>query len=241
MRTRKTMNDPTSTLEEALILGAEKIPGDDYEPGDGTCGNEFEENFDTIGQRPITEIQLRHGTYTDGLKVFYGGAPTDWHGPKDAGQPGSFTVPAGHQITKIVFNAGEFVDGLLLHASSINGEGNVQPSEQFGNPEGGTRYVIQSRHGNPLRAISGRSGRYVDRLDLHFGHRWSIVETEIDQDALRRNVENSKRLVALDRYTHDNSTSLTQERSLMPRCPCHPDTGWNMCCPLTKPTCRICP
>lgn len=213
MCSNKTITDPNLTLKDALVIAAEKIPGDDYEPGDGAGGEAFEESFDTIGQGSITEIQLRHGSLIDGIKVFYGGAPTDWHGSNDTVQPGSFTVPDGHQITKVIYNAGTYVDGVLFHASPINGEGNVQPSEQFGNPESGRRYVIESRHGNPLRSISGRSGRMVDRLDFHFGHRWAIVKTEINQEAMARSLQSSKRLVALDRYTHDNRTSLTQNIS----------------------------
>jgi hypothetical protein len=80
------------------------------------------------------------------------------------GSPFEFRLPADAKLLSIQVNAGDYVDGLTFRYLLNNGE---IKSEHFGGNGGGFHPTV-SLENLKLTGISGRYGRVIDKLKLHY-------------------------------------------------------------------------
>jgi hypothetical protein len=115
----------------------------------------FSDPDSTICQGPITKVEVAHGGYIYGLRLYYGRTGIgDYHGLVDRSvgnvQDATWPVPDGERITRIEGEYGPKCVNQLQFFTNGNSK-----SPLFGTSRGGTRFRVTDPAGGILRTISG--------------------------------------------------------------------------------------
>jgi len=135
----------------------------------------------------ISAVEICHGNYVENLTFFYGGVRGTRFGPANirVGCKLWKVPPAGGYLKSIYVWSGKYMDAVQFHMA----EGS--PSPRFGGG-GGARTIIEDPNNGAIRMVDGKSGRYVDRLRVHFGLPYYINNIKPDYDALERQMDASE-------------------------------------------------
>ncbi len=170
-------------------------PGDDIEISfsvktEGAGGNAWVfENQQTVARGIIDKIEVCHGRYINAVTFFYNGR----RGTKFGGPGGNcefYDVPKTSFVKEVIVWRGDWINAIQFFPA----EG--EESKRFGDPAGGARVPIQDPDGGSLRQANGKSGDYVNQLELMFGLPYYVddIDIKVDQPLKKMRFSNPKQI-----------------------------------------------
>lgn len=174
---------------------------DIYEPAEFTHTGrihtgcvDFRDPEEIVGKGPITRVDVLHGGYIHGIRLWYGkdGQGLLHAGPEEKEAParGIWKVPDGERIVRI---EGEIAGNYISRLKFITNRGTASP--QFGGVGvKGKSFVVTDRSIGGLRTITGSvnrrkhpskdNHRAIASMTFHFGAPCYVKEIKYDQAAL---------------------------------------------------------
>lgn len=157
----------------------------------GAGGNAWvTEKPQTVNRGIIDKIEVCHGRYINAVTVYYNGRRgTTFGGP--GGNCDFFEVPKTTFINEVIVWRGDWINAIQF----ITEDGSSN-SNQFGDPAGGARVPIQDPNGGSLRQVNGKSGDYVNQLELVFGLPYYVddIDIKVDQPLKKIRFSNPKQI-----------------------------------------------
>lgn len=172
-----------------------------FNAGGSGGGSPWEDPQFVTMNGPITKVVIRCGNAIDNIQFFYGGSPGDTHGG-GGGEEKTYEVPAGFEIVRVRGRAGWTLDNLQFVVRNAAGE--IQQSPVFGGG-GGDPFDYGGENNQPLRWVTGRSGRLVDYLEFTFGYPVKITGVTVDDAKMAEQLAKAKP-VSIDNYKYKNTT-----------------------------------
>lgn len=168
----------------ALLLpaNAEQIkPGDEIEISytektEGNGGNAWvTEDMSTVRRGEIDKVEVCAGRYVNAVTFYYNGKRgTQFGGP--GGDCEFFEVDKTSFISEVVVWRGDWINAIQFVLE------NGTTSKLFGDKAGGARVVVQDPNGGALRQVNGKSGAYVNQIELMFGLPYYVDDIDIQVD-----------------------------------------------------------
>ncbi|WP_300394197.1 ETX/MTX2 family pore-forming toxin [Henriciella sp.] len=161
---------------------AEEIkPGDEIEISytektEGNGGNAWvNEAMSTVRRGEIDKVEVCAGRYVNSLTFYYNGKRgTQFGGP--GGDCEFFEVDKTSFISEVVVWRGDWINAIQFVLA------NGTTSNQFGDKAGGARVVVQDPNAGALRQVNGKSGAYVNQVELMFGLPYYVDDIDIQVD-----------------------------------------------------------
>lgn len=179
----------------------------------------FRDLDSTICQGPITTVEVAHGGYIYGLRLYYGGtAIGGYHGLVDrsAGnvQDATWSVSGDERIIRV---EGEYGPKCVNQLQFFTNGNNKSPL--FGTSRGGTRFNVTDPAGGTLRTISGWANsqrkheatpRALTSITFHFEAPCFIEDIHYDRAVIEAAKQRSMPK-EIHRHELRNDTSLEQQ------------------------------